>query len=164
MSKILDTLWLGNAKNALDTSFISTNNITVVVNCTKDIPFISSIPFKYRIPVNDDLQPQSFQEMYVAMCYIIPILAKHIDNGDNILIHCYAGMQRSAIVTLGLLTELTYKSVFKDVVPNDESINQYCNNLTRYLSSCRSIVFTPEMNFKDSYLHWLNTYITTLDI
>lgn len=160
MSKILDTLWLGNARDALNTSFLTTNNINVVVNCTKDIPFVSSVLFKYRIPVNDDLQQQSFEEMYVAMYHIIPILVKHVERGDNILIHCYAGMQRSAIVTLGLLTALTYKSVFKDVVPSDESINQYCNNLSGYLSSCRAIVFTPKMNFKDSYYRWLATYVT----
>lgn len=159
MSKILDNLWLGNITNAKDINFINKNNINVVVNCTKDIPFVPSVHFKYRIPVNDDLQEHSFNEMYIAMTHIIPVLVRHINRGDRIFIHCFAGMQRSAIVTLGLLTALTFNDVFNKNELNELSLDKYYNNVKNYLSKCRSIVFTPGMNFEKSYASWLNDFI-----
>lgn len=160
MSQILNNLWLGNINNAKDVNFINKNNINVVVNCTKDIPFIPSVHFKYRIPVNDDLQEHSFHEMYIALNHIIPVLVKHINRGDKVFIHCFAGMQRSAIVTLALLTALTFNSVFNNNQLNQNSLQQYYSNLKNYLSKCRPIVFTPGMNFEKSYASWLNDFIS----
>lgn len=159
MSKIIENLWLGNINDSQNESFIKTNNINVVVNCTKDIPFVPVVHFKYRIPVNDDLQDKSFQEMYAAITHIIPVLIEHVNRGDRILIHCFAGMQRSAIVTLALLTAITYKEVFKNVKPDQNMLQKYCTNLRNYMSEQRPIVFTPGMNFQSSYTLWLNDYI-----
>lgn len=159
MSKIIENVWLGNINDSQNENFMKQNNINVIVNCTKDIPFIQSIHFKYRIPVNDDLQEKSFKEMYVAMKYIIPVLVEHVNRGDRIFIHCFAGMQRSAIITLALLTAITYKEVFNNTKPDNILIQKYCNNLKNYMSSHRPIVFTPGMNFRPSYTKWLNEYI-----
>lgn len=159
MSKILENLWLGNGQDALNPQFINQYRINVVVNCTPNIPFNKGIPFKYRIPVNDDLQEQSFTQMYVAMTHIIPVLVKHINRGDRILIHCYAGMQRSAIVTLGLLTALSFNQTFSNGI-TEQSLANYINSIKQYMSDCRPIVFTPGMNFKKSYFLWLkNQYL-----
>lgn len=159
MSKLLENLWLGDIQDAQNEQFIKSNNINVVVNCTKGLPFIDlPISFKYRIPVNDDLQEQSFQEMFNAMTYIIPVLVKHVNRGDRILIHCYAGVQRSAIVTLALLTALTYPNM-SCIYLTEESLQQFCMNLKTYMSEYRPIVFTPNMNFKKSYTMWLQYYL-----
>lgn len=159
MSKLLENLWLGDIQDAQNEQFIKSNNINVIVNCTKGLPFIDlPISFKYRIPVNDDLQGQSFQEMYVALTYIIPVLVTHINRGDRILIHCYAGVQRSAIVTLALLTALTYPNM-SCIYLTEESLQQFCMNLKTYMSEYRPIVFTPHMNFKKSYTMWLQYYL-----
>lgn len=159
MSKLLENLWLGDTINALDEQFIKSNNINVIVNCTEGFPFINlPIPFKYRIPVNDDLQEQSFQKMFNALTYIIPVLVTHVNRGDRILIHCYAGIQRSAIVTLALLTALTYPSI-SCVYLTSDVLQQYCMNLKTYMREYRPIVFTPNMNFKKSYTMWLQYYL-----
>lgn len=159
MSKLLENLWLGDIQDAHNTQFIKSNNINVIVNCTKGLSFIDlPIPFKYRIPVNDDLQEQSFQEMYIALTYIIPVLVTHISRGDRILIHCYAGVQRSAIVTLALLTALTYPNM-SCIYLTEETLQQFCMNLKTYISEYRPIVFTPHMNFKKSYSMWLQYYL-----
>ena len=154
MSKIIENLWLGNGNDALNQQFLNENKINVVVNCTPNIPFYDNISFKYRIPVNDDLQDISMSQMFVAMDHIIPILVKHINRGDRILIHCYAGMQRSAIVTMGLLTALSFTKSFENGI-TQESLESYINNIKSYMSERRPIVFTPGMNFRKSYLMWL---------
>lgn len=154
MSKILENLWLGNYRDALNDQFINENEINVVVNCTPNLPFHNKIYFKYRIPVNDDLQDDSMTEMFVAMSHLIPILVKHINRGDKILIHCFAGIQRSAILTMGLLTALSFDKYFVNGI-TQESLESYINNIIKYMSDCRPIVFTPGMNFKKSYLMWL---------
>lgn len=154
MSKILENLWLGNYRDALNDQFINENEINVVVNCTPNLPFHNKIYFKYRIPVNDDLQDDSMTEMFVAMNHLIPILVKHINRGDKILIHCFAGIQRSAILTMGLLTALSFDKSFANGI-TQESLESYINNIKKYMSDCRPIVFTPGMNFKKSYLMWL---------
>ena len=154
MSKILENLWLGNYRDALNDQFINENGINVVVNCTPNLPFYNKIYFKYRIPVNDDLQDDSMTEMFVAMSHLIPILVKHINRGDRILIHCFAGIQRSAILTMGLLTALSFDQYFANGI-TQESLESYINNIKKYMSDCRPIVFTPGMNFKKSYLMWL---------
>lgn len=154
MSKILENLWLGNYRDALNDQFINENEINVVVNCTPNLPFHNKIYFKYRIPVNDDLQDNSMTEMFVAMSHLIPILVKHINRGDKILIHCFAGIQRSAILTMGLLTALSFDKYFANGI-TQESLESYINNIIKYMSDCRPIVFTPGMNFKKSYLMWL---------
>lgn len=162
MSKILENLWLGNGNDALNQQFINENNINVVVNCTPNIPFYNNITFKYRIPVNDDLQDESMNKMFVAMDHLIPFLVKHINRGDRILIHCYAGMQRSAIVTMGLLSALSFNKTFNNSTITQKSLENYINNIKKYMSDCRPIVFTPGMNFKKSYLMWLQrNYIDT---
>ena len=96
--------------------------------------------------------------MYVALTYIIPVLVTHINRGDRILIHCYAGVQRSAIVTLALLTALTYPNM-SCIYLTEESLQQFCMNLKTYMSEYRPIVFTPHMNFKKSYTMWLQYYL-----
>lgn len=155
MSKILENLWLGNYRDALNDQFINENEINVVVNCTPNLPFHNKISFKYRIPINDDLQDESMTKMFVAMNHLIPILVKHINRGDKILIHCFAGMQRSAILTLGLLTAISFNKTFANGIITQESLENYINNIKKYMVDCRPIVFTPGMNFRKSYLMWL---------
>ena len=59
MSKILENLWLGNYRDALNDQFINENEINVVVNCTTNLHFHNKIYFKYIIPVNYYLQYDS---------------------------------------------------------------------------------------------------------
>ena len=53
----------GNAKASMDEDFLRRNNIVVVFNCTKNLPFSPSIPIKYRIPVDDNLKEEEIRNM-----------------------------------------------------------------------------------------------------
>jgi len=80
------------------TEFIRKNNITVVFNCTKDYPFAPQIPTQYRVPVDDNLAPQEIANMGRWAPEIIYKLVREYNQGHTILVHCHAGMQRSAAV------------------------------------------------------------------
>lgn len=95
--EIIPRLWLGNAKAAGDDGFLQANRINVIMNCTKDIPFSPRHrAAKYRVHVDDNLQEGEIHNMKLWGPEIAFTLLKHYYAGDRILVHCYAGMQRSA--------------------------------------------------------------------
>lgn len=135
--QIIPRLWLGNFNSSQNLEFIKNNRITVVVNCTKDLPFLKvNGVYKYRIPVHDNLQQEEILAMTKWIGKILPIIEEHYKHGRSILIHCAAGMQRSAIVVLSFLyMHYTYD-------PKMALIN---------IRVKRPIVFVPYMNFGTSF-------------
>ncbi len=141
-NQITTNLWLGNFIESSNEQFIRNNNIKVIVNCSKDLPFYFSqteVPYRYRIPVNDDKQEDSLLAMYLYLPSIIEKIRKHIENNDNVYVHCHAGMQRSACVVSAYL-----------MATHNMNFEQTYN----YLKSRRPIVYTPNVNFRRS----LDTY------
>ena len=73
-------LWIGNYKAALDYDFLKNNNISVIVNCTKEIPFIYDIvdkPIKLetvRIPIFDTTSDIDNKIMNDKLDYVIPFI------------------------------------------------------------------------------------------
>jgi hypothetical protein len=49
----------------MDSEFLTKNKITVVFNCTKDLPFHPSVKRQYRVPVDDNLQEPEIRNMYI---------------------------------------------------------------------------------------------------
>ena len=107
-NQILPGLWLGNALAAHDTTFLKDNNITVVINCTKDIPFNKEVDtYKYRIPVDDSLKHEDIIKMTNSLESVLNFIEyTYSTKTRNVLIHCYAGVQRSAIVMVSFLYKL----------------------------------------------------------
>ena len=102
--EIIPHLWLGNAKAAHDEQFLKEQNIQVVFNCSKDIPFHSSIRRRYRVPVDDNLQPEEIRNLELWSYEIVYKLNNEYKEGRPILVHCAAGMQRSpAVVAMFLI-------------------------------------------------------------
>jgi len=94
-------VWLGNYKAALDPKFIKDNNISVIINCSVDLPFIFNLidPAEhgiskletYRIPVYDSLLEHDIYIMEQYLHKVLPFLLKKLlKEKKNILIHCYA--------------------------------------------------------------------------
>jgi dual specificity phosphatase 12 len=136
-NQIIPRLWLGDFNSSQDLDFLKKNRIMVIVNCTKDLPFLK-LPgiFKYRVPVHDNLEMTEILSMTDWIEKILPLIDHHYQKGRTILIHCAAGMQRSAIITLSYL------------------YNYHTHNAGEALyaiKSRRPIVFTPFMNFKLSF-------------
>ena len=140
-NKIIDRVWVGDYISSLDKNFIISNNINVIINASKDLPFINdkyNNLIKIRIPVNDDLQKDSIINMFHFYKKIIPIIDFFIKKNKNILIHCYAGVQRSASL---LAAYLLYKGYN---LPDAINLIQQKRNIT----------FTPQINFYPSLINY----------
>ena len=102
---ILPGLWLGNREAAADGEWLQANRITTVFNCTKNLPFHDSIQRRYRVPVDDNLQPAEIANMTAWSAETQLKLWREFKAGHHILVHCHAGMQRSAaVVAMFLIT------------------------------------------------------------
>ena len=136
-NQIMPRLWLGNFWSSQDQDLITKHQITVIINCTKDLPFMD-LPgvYKYRVPVDDNLQKKEIIDMIYWLVKILPIIDHHLQYGRSILIHCAAGVQRSAIVVLSYL--YFYHS--------HNAILSYT-----LIKSHRPVAFSPAINFKHSF-------------
>jgi hypothetical protein len=131
-NEIIPRLWLGNARASMDEDFIMKKNITVVFNCTKNLPFSPMIPIKYRIPVDDNLEESEIRNMELWSGEIsYKIMTEYIE-GKTILVHCMAGMQRSAASVAFMLIAL-YKIRALDAM--------------KRIKEKRMIAFHPRANF-----------------
>jgi len=137
-NRITNNIWLGNYVDSSNENFIKNENIKVIVNCSKDLPFYFNnmeVPFRYRIPVDDDRQDNSIQVMFLYLPKIVELLKRHVVRGENVYIHCHAGMQRSACVMAA------YLMAVKGYTPVQA---------IQFIKRLRPIAFTPFVNFQKS--------------
>ncbi len=140
MSRILDRLYLGDRLSAYNKTFIHNTKINIIVNASKDIPnFYDSNPEikYYRVPIEDNLQMEELHAFYFCAKSLIPILFKEYMNGNTILIHCFAGMQRSAALVL-LFLIYYHKKV--------NNINMSVSDAKFFILSKRPVAFKYGMN------------------
>ncbi len=130
--EIIPRLWLGNAKASMDEDFIRQNNIVVVFNCTKNLPFSPIIPIKYRVPVDDNLEEDEIRNMELWSGEIAYKMMNEYIEGKTILVHCMAGMQRSAAsVAFMLIAYLKMRAL----------------DVMKMIKEKRNIAFYPRANF-----------------
>lgn len=114
MHLVVDNLYLGNIHDA----YAHPDDVDVIINCTKDIPFFTSCLKRracIRIPVDDDLQAESMDIMYAHLSDAVTTIRSCLRTGNKVLVHCYAGQQRSAAVIAAYLMK-TYDLSLKDTV------------------------------------------------
>ena len=141
--EIVPGLWLGNFQASRDEVFLQTHNIKTVFNCTKDLQFHPSIPIRYRVPVDDNLKEEEIRNMELWSYEIIYKLLNEYKKGQPILVHCAAGMQRSAAIVAMFLVAtrgMTWDQAY------------------RYIRQRRAIAFFPKANFEKSILGFYNSY------
>ncbi len=126
-NKISTFLYLGNID-----SLKYQQNFHLIVNCTKHIPLATKCKEMIRIPVDD--HPTECENMmkYIQKTNVLEKIHHCRMNQQPVLIHCHAGMQRSAAVLACYIIHY-YK------MPPEETI--------RFIKSKRPIAFYPEANF-----------------
>jgi hypothetical protein len=141
--EIIPRVWLGNRYAALDEGWLERNEIDTVFNCTKDIPFHDSIKNRYRVPVDDDLTSEEINNMSRWSPEIAYKILREYKKGKQILVHCAAGMQRSAAAVTFFLITLTGEQAPK---------------LMSSIRKIRPIAFVPSANFNKSIMYYNNLY------
>jgi hypothetical protein len=130
--EIIRGVWIGNAEDAADGEWLRATGIQVVFNCTKTLPFHPSVPHQYRIPVDDNLQPAEIKNMEDWAPEIAYKILHEYNAGRRILVHCHAGMQRSATAVAFFLLVLTGRPLIQ---------------VMYLIQSRRPITFKPTANF-----------------
>ena len=137
--EILPNLWLGNENIAKSNLFFKRNNINIVVNCSKDIPFYSNYTQNIRIPVDDNLEDIEIDKLYNYLDKAANLMETCLSNNEGILVHCYAGKQRSATVIASYLMK------YGNLKTNDAILS---------IKSKRLVAFTPKVNFKTALIKY----------
>lgn len=137
--EVVPGLLLGSRYAALNTEYLAQKNVKAIFNCTKDIPFDPSVKRQYRIPVDDNLQEPEIANLakwsYEIAYKIVMEMKRTKEEGGTVLVHCAAGMQRSAAsVAIYLITV--------QGLTTDEAI--------AFIQTKRSIAFKPSANFEKS--------------
>ncbi|KAL8583539.1 hypothetical protein ACOMHN_054855 [Nucella lapillus] len=115
-SRVLPFLYLGNERDAGELDRLRRHNITYVLNVTAHVPQYwqaHGIHYK-RIPASDSAQQNLKQYFEEAIEYI----DEARQNGANVLIHCHAGVSRSATITIAYIlkhTKLAMSEAYKYV-------------------------------------------------
>ena len=133
--EIISHLWLGNHRAASDDAWLRATGVTCVFNCTKNLEFSSVPSVCWRMPVDDNLEPEEIHNFEQWAPELTLRLLAAYKEGHVILVHCMAGMQRSAAaVACFLVTWL--------MISPEEAM--------QFVRSKRAVAFFPSANFAAS--------------
>lgn len=137
--EVIPGLYLGSRYAALDGEWLKSHKVIAVFNCTKDIPFHPSVTRQFRVPVDDNLQDPEIRNLEHWSYELVYILSSELrraqKQGGTVLVHCAAGMQRSAASVAMYL-------VATQNITTDQAVS--------YIRTKRSIAFQPGINFERS--------------
>jgi protein-tyrosine phosphatase len=132
-NEIIPNLWLGNRNSPQELDKLESKNIKLIINCSKDIIYETNENIQViRLAIHDLNSVESNQILETQIDYLTEIINIYLNNNYGVLIHCYAGVQRSATVVLCYL--LKYKSMSLDMAK-------------AIMKQNRSIVFFPYPTF-----------------
>lgn len=130
--EIIPGVWISRWQPALNEKWLTEHGIKAVFNCTKQIQFHSSVPYQYRVPVDDNLQPAEINNMEAWAPEIAYKILREYKAGHPLVIHCHAGMQRSTTACAFFLMVLTGKPLI---------------HVMRHIKVMRPVAFEPSANF-----------------
>jgi len=133
--QIVQGLWIGSERDAADPAFLNKHNIRLIIKATDRVPQYSNIKMM-RVPVDDSPNSAAMMAIYIPISTIaINDMLRH---GQHVLVHCRAGMNRSATVVAGYL-------MFNKGMTASQAM--------AYIKQRKPECFTP-MNFKNSLNAW----------
>lgn len=150
ITEIIPHLYMSNWFTSNNEDVISKYNIKAVltletipkpddiVNFYKN----NNIEFKY-IDIPDS--PYSNITQYFDPTY--EFIKKHIENNQNILVHCYAGVSRSATIVLNYLI----RNIYDNVKKVNNCPRHVVQTITEFLK-CKRPVVNPNVGFMNQIL------------
>lgn len=134
-TEIIPNLWIGDEKSFCDKSFLKTQEIKFIINCSKDLNENEFGIETVRINVDDRPSVSHAEDneiMSRSLDSAIDYVHKILMTGGGVLVHCKAGKQRSACVIAGYIMKYGGADIDKSVY---------------YIRTKRPIAFTPVVNF-----------------
>lgn len=113
--EVLPQLWIGSKKDSQSYTFLKKNGVALVVNCSRDLPTTTpesmGIPC-VRVPVHD--HPSEAPRLAAHAPAACRQMHKTLKGGGAVLVHCFAGVSRSASLVAVFLMG-SFPSMFPDV-------------------------------------------------
>lgn len=137
-TEIVPHLWIGGIRTAHNKEWVE-SHVDIVINCTKDLMFISQQTENIRLPVDDNLELSEIAKLYTFLEKTSTYIDYQLRKGKRILVHCMAGRQRSASVLCAFLMtflELPFQKV------------------ASFLQTKRPVIFSPQCNFQPALLRY----------
>ena len=139
MNYIIDKIYLGDSIAAENETYLKEYNISHVINCAEELTSVYKDLKFLELSLYDGSLQNLFPKFEIAYKYI----KKHQNN--NILIHCAAGVSRSASLVIfylmkekgwDLKTSLNYTREKRPVVdPNEGFLEQLGNYSEKYIKN-----------------------------
>ena len=142
--QIIHNLWLGDYNSSQDIASLKKNNIQLIINLSKNLDFVKDDSIiKYRIPIHDNLSKESNIGMINHFDEAYKLIDNALNDNKGILIHCRAGIQRSAtLVALYLMK--------KNRISSQEA--------KKFIKSKRCIAFFYRTNFQPVLNYYENSF------
>lgn len=100
--EIVPGLWIGSKRDSMDATFMRRHDIRVIINCTNEVdaPFKDTIP-TYRVPLDDAEHSNAVFLQHAE--YVAAVIDVCLQEGRGVLVHCFAGVSRSASMVAAYL-------------------------------------------------------------
>jgi len=124
IAKIIDGLYIGSHHAALDPTVITLYNIRTIVNCTKRNGNPPEGMNYLQVTIDDPPSQEDIVYLNYHYMNIVKFIESSIANGNNVLVHCMLGFQRSAaIIAIYLMVKfnIDYKKAI-EFIKNKKSI------------------------------------------
>lgn len=101
MYEIIPHLYLSNYRDVVNS--LDKESDFFVMNCTKDLPMVQTKYGGTRLFVDD--HPSSENTMTMNISLMVKYIDDQLKKGHNVVVHCFAGQQRSAAVVAAYLVD-----------------------------------------------------------
>lgn len=98
IAQIVLGLYIGNVEAASDLGLLMRLRITGIVNAAKELPNYFPYRFHYISMNYDDISKQRLNKDALERAY--DFIWNELDQGGAVLVHCHAGVSRSASIVL----------------------------------------------------------------
>ena len=94
-------LWIGSEADSSNVAAARRRGVGLIVNCTRNLPALVPGLNHFRVPVDDTSDEGSTFLEHLPRAVVL--IDEHLSRGHGVLVHCYAGVSRSASVVAAFL-------------------------------------------------------------
>ncbi|CAE6429810.1 unnamed protein product [Rhizoctonia solani] len=99
MDEVIENLWVGDFGAATSIELLEMAGVKYVVSCMRGKVRVHETMRRHQIPLDDTEE----QDVLAYLPATISFIQKSLASGDGVLIHCMAGMSRSATIAAAYL-------------------------------------------------------------